>query len=87
MHGPHRLTCEEVFVRLDDFLDRELSAEELRLVQEHIETCAACASEHRFERQVIDSVRDKLQRIELPAALRASIVARLASAAKEDQAP
>jgi len=80
------LTCEEVFVRLDDFLDRELSAEEIRLVEEHIETCAACASEHRFERQVVDSVRAKLQRIEIPAALRAGILARLASAGEEGQA-
>lgn len=79
MGHPNRLTCEEVFARLDDFLDRELSPEEMRLVEEHIETCAACASEHRFERQVVDSVREKLQRIELPAALRQSILARLAS--------
>jgi mycothiol system anti-sigma-R factor len=79
MGHPNRLTCEEVFARLDDFLDRELSPEEMRLVEEHIETCAACASEHRFERQVVDSVRAKLQRIELPGALRQSILARLAS--------
>lgn len=79
MGHPNRLTCEEVFARLDDFLDRELSPEEMRLVEEHIETCAACASEHRFERQVVDSVRAKLQRIELPAALRQSILARLES--------
>ncbi len=79
MNHPNRLTCEEVFARLDDFLDRELSPEEMRLVEEHIETCAACASEHRFERQVVDSVRAKLQRIELPAAVRQSILARLAS--------
>ena len=80
MHHPTRLTCEEVFARLDDFLDqRELTPAEMRLVEEHIETCAACASEHRFERQVVDSVRAKLQRIELPEALRQSIVARLAS--------
>lgn len=85
MGHPNRLTCEEVFARLDDFLDRELSPEEMRLVEEHIETCAACASEHRFERQVVDSVRDKLQRIELPAALRQSILARLASG--EAQSP
>jgi mycothiol system anti-sigma-R factor len=77
MHSPNRLTCEEVFVRLDDFLDRELTQEEMRLVQEHLETCAACASEHRFERQVVESVRAKLQRIELPEALRQRIVSRL----------
>ena len=52
----------------------------MRLVEEHIETGAACASEHRFERQVVELVREKLRRIELPATLfvRASS-ARLAS--------
>lgn len=79
MIHPNRLTCEEVFARLDDFLDRELSPEQMRLVNEHLDTCAACASEHRFERQVVDSVRAKLQRIELPADLRQSILARLSA--------
>jgi len=77
MHGPTRLTCEEVFSRLDDFLDRELSAEEIRLVEEHLATCAACAGEHRFETQVLDSVRAKLRRIAVPADLKASILRRL----------
>lgn len=85
MHPPTRLSCEEVFSRLDDFLDRELTAEEMRLVEEHLETCAACASEHRFERQVVDSVRAKLQRIELPDTLRRSILARLGKG--DSQAP
>jgi anti-sigma factor (TIGR02949 family) len=77
MAGPTRLTCEEVFDRLDDFLDRELSPEEIRLVEEHLETCAACAGEHRFESRVLESVRSKLRRITLPAALRGEILRRL----------
>jgi anti-sigma factor RsiW len=31
--------------RLDDYLDRELSPEEMRRAEEHLETCAACRSE------------------------------------------
>ena len=61
--------CEDVFRRLDDFLDRELSPEEARLVEEHLSTCAQCASEHRFERRVLDEVRGKLQRIRAPEGL------------------
>lgn len=75
--GPQRLTCEEVFDRLDDFLDRELSPAEQRLVQEHLEMCAACASEHRFESRVLDDVRVKLQRIAIPATLQESLLKRL----------
>lgn len=71
------LSCEEVFARLDDYLDRELAAEEMIRVREHIETCAICAAEHRFERHVIDDVRAKLRRIRAPETLTARIVALL----------
>ena len=76
---PDRFTCEQVFERLDDYLDRELTAEEMRLVREHLDTCAVCASEYRFESGVISGVRDKLRRIAVPNDLRARISALLAN--------
>ena len=79
MHPPDRFTCEEVFVRLDDYLDRELTRDELRLVREHLETCAACASEHRFEPGVLNSVKEKLRRLAVPEDLMAKIAARIAA--------
>lgn len=63
---PDRYTCEEVFRRLDDYLDRELTPEETRRVREHLETCAACAAEYAFEAGILIRVREKLQRIEAP---------------------
>lgn len=60
-----RLSCEETFRRLDDYLDRELSAEEMRMVRDHLEICAVCATEFGFERAVIDRVREKLARIDV----------------------
>lgn len=77
MHPPDRFTCEEVFARLDDYLDRELTAEEMRLVREHLATCAACASEYRFEAGVLEGVREKLSRLAVPADLMARISARI----------
>ncbi|HXG43743.1 MAG TPA: zf-HC2 domain-containing protein [Gemmatimonadales bacterium] len=77
MNRPTRLTCEEVFSRLDDFLDRELTADEIRLVEQHLATCAACASEYRFEASVLEGVKAKLRRIRVPDALRARILGRL----------
>lgn len=74
---PNRYSCEQVFARLDDFVDRELSAEEMRLVQEHLDTCAQCASEHRFEATVIQDVKSKLGRIDVAPTLLARIAARL----------
>lgn len=69
MDAPRPFTCEDVFRHLDDYLDRELGPEETRLVQEHLEACAQCASEARFERQVLDDLRRKLQRIRAPETL------------------
>lgn len=77
MHPPDRFTCEEVFGRLDDYLDRELTPDEMRMIREHLETCAACASEHRFERGVLDGVREKLHRLAVPQDLMARIAARI----------
>jgi anti-sigma factor (TIGR02949 family) len=64
-----RLTCEEVFRRLDDYLDRELSPEEMRLVREHLDVCAVCTAEYRFEREVLDEVKHKLRRLTAPPGL------------------
>jgi len=79
MHPPDRFTCEEVFARLYDYLDRELDQEEIRLVREHLETCAACASEYKFEAGVLDGVREKLRRLAVPDGLMGRITARLAA--------
>ncbi|MFN0179676.1 MAG: anti-sigma factor family protein [Gemmatimonadales bacterium] len=64
--GGTPLTCEEVFRRLDDYLDRELTEAEMERVTVHLETCAQCAQEHRFEARVIAEVKAKLGRINAP---------------------
>ena len=78
-------TCEEVSRRLDDFLDRALSTDELQRVQEHLETCVECASEYRFEGSLLSEVRRKVSRIDLPAGLKERIASRLAAAANEPE--
>jgi len=78
MSLPDRFTCEEMFRRLDDYMDRELSPEEAALVREHLETCAVCAAEYRFESSMLTSVREKLRRIAAPPDLLRRISARIA---------
>lgn len=73
----HRLTCEETFARLDDYLDRELSAEELKEVEAHIAMCGRCAPLFRFEASALDSIKGKLRRIAMPAGLLDQILGRL----------
>lgn len=82
MHPPNRFTCEEVFARLDDYLDRELTAEEMLLVKQHLTLCAACAGEYRFEAGVLEGVREKLRRLAIPIDLMERISARIAEERK-----
>lgn len=70
-----RFTCEEVFQRINDYLDRELSAAEMALVREHLDTCVVCAGEYAFEGRVLDDLKAKLRRIDLPASVLANVQA------------
>lgn len=75
----NRVTCEEAFRQLDDYLDRQLRAGELRLIEEHLEICAACLREFTFEQSVLDGVRKKLREVTAPPDLMARIAEALRS--------
>jgi anti-sigma factor (TIGR02949 family) len=79
-----RYSCEEVFRRIDEYLDRELAASEVANVRAHLETCAACAGEYAFEEQVLRSVKEKLRRVAVPEALRERIALQLSRGAQSD---
>ena len=81
-----RFSCEETFRRLDDFLDRELSAAETELVHDHLLVCAACAREFRFEASVLAGVRRSVQRIALPDGLQARVLAALRALGADEPA-
>ena len=84
--GPDRLSCEEVFRRLDDYVDRELNPDERARVESHLATCAECAGEYRFEASVLRGVRDKLDSLRMPSRLIADLRARLNAEAEESDA-
>lgn len=73
MHGPTQLTCREVFDRLADYLDRELTPEEVEHVEAHLALCEMCAREYRFEATVLDCLKQKLRRISAPPDLLAKV--------------
>lgn len=77
MSALNRYTCEEAFRRLDDYLDRELSAEEMTLVREHLEICAGCAREFTFEQSLVSGVRRKLRQIDVPKDLQSRVLSLL----------
>ncbi len=71
------LTCIEVFNRLDDYLDRNLSVQDVALVARHLDECVACASEFRFETTVLECLKASLRRIDVPTHLLSSVMLRL----------
>jgi anti-sigma factor (TIGR02949 family) len=83
-HPLNRHTCEEAFRRLDDYLDRRLTPEETRLVEEHLRTCAACTREFTFEASVLAGVRRKLRHLEAPADLLRRVLSQLDALRRPD---
>lgn len=61
-----RYTCLETVRRLDDYLDRELSAVERHEVERHLETCDRCLHRFRFEAAVVEELRTKIRRVSVP---------------------
>ncbi|HEY7234028.1 MAG TPA: zf-HC2 domain-containing protein [Gemmatimonadaceae bacterium] len=68
-----RYTCLETVRRLDDYLDRELSARETVEVERHLDVCGQCLSRFRFEIAVLDELRGKLRRVPVPEGLEARL--------------
>jgi anti-sigma factor (TIGR02949 family) len=83
-HPLNRTTCEEAFRRLDDFLDRRLSETEMRLIEEHLEICAACTREFTFEKSVLEGARRKLRQLSVPPGLLERIAAEIRAAGEAD---
>ena len=52
----------------------------MALVREHLETCAACAREFDFEASVLEGVKLKVRKIDMPADVLARITAALEKA-------
>jgi ribosome biogenesis protein Tsr3 len=73
----HRISCSEMILRLDDFVDRALSPVDQELVEEHLLECVKCAGKFRFEVSLVEALRDRLSRIAAPEGLLQSIRERL----------
>jgi len=77
MSAGSRLSCEEVFRRLDDYVDRALEPGEIHLVEEHLADCVQCAREFEFEETLLAEVRTRLRRLDVPKSLAEEVRARL----------
>ena len=63
------LNCKDCVDRLADFVDRELSAEEIAAVEQHLDQCFGCSREFRFEGAVLESIKVTLRRVQAPPSL------------------
>ena len=72
-------SCERIFERLDDYLDRELAPDEIASVEAHLDLCAVCTAEYRFESSVIAQIRTKLKHLKAPPELLQRIASKLAT--------
>lgn len=70
-------SCRETLDRLEDYLDRELSADEIRKVDFHLRICHQCARKFSFEARLLEEIRSKLDRVQMPSDLKERIAVSL----------
>ena len=78
-----RTNCEEAFRLLNDFLDRRLTPDETRTIEQHLEICAWCAREFNFETSVLYGLKRKIRQIDVPTGLAARILSQLPPAEEQ----
>ena len=76
------LSCKETIARLDDYIDRELSPQESKLVARHLKICHQCAKRFAFETELVEGLRQRLRHIDAPADLLGKIRISLDAAEK-----
>ena len=72
--------CGQVFARLADWADRELSSADLAAIDAHLDTCSHCGDEFRFEVQTLAAIKRAVLAAQAPEGLRERVFARLAAA-------
>lgn len=69
VNRPSRFDCQETFARLEDYLDRELSADDISCIEEHLAVCEVCTREYKFEYGVLCALKEKLRCVKAPEGL------------------
>ena len=72
--------CQEAVKRLNEFLDHELGPDEQAMVQRHLGECHDCFARFHFEETLLRTIRERVETIHAPAALRERILGLIASA-------
>lgn len=79
------LSCEEFVTRLPRFLDHDLPGLDHALMRLHLEACERCLAKHRFERAVLDGIRDRLRSVEMPPDFKDRVLTLIAAASAAEE--
>jgi mycothiol system anti-sigma-R factor len=71
---PHDTDCGEVLARVYEYLDGEITSEQLADIEEHLHECAPCLAEYGLEQVVKDAVHRCCGDETAPASLRTRVV-------------
>ncbi len=75
-HAGHS-DCSEVLHRIYEYLDGEMSADDVRRVATHLAACGPCLAEHDLDAAMKQVVRRSCASEEVPAELRMQVVRRI----------
>ncbi|WP_052889736.1 anti-sigma factor family protein [Thermogemmatispora carboxidivorans] len=68
------MNCVEAIARLHLYIDRELSAEEVITVQQHLACCSQCESRFRFDERLRRLIHERCTIERAPAHLREAVM-------------
>lgn len=76
--NPHETDCREVLAQLQEYLDGELTGDDLRKIRQHLDECGPCLSEYGLEEAFRALLRRSCACERAPQALRARIIVEIA---------
>jgi mycothiol system anti-sigma-R factor len=68
------LNCVETTARLHLYIDRELSSEEVKIVQQHLETCRGCDGRFHFDNHLKRLIHERCTIQQAPEHLRQAVM-------------
>ena len=85
--NPHATDCSKVLNQMFEYLDGELGEPDLHLVQEHLDECAPCMTEHDVDKVVKALIRRSCGGEVAPETLRNKIVVHITQQVSRHPAP
>ena len=76
-HDAEHMDCSQALYRMMEYVDGEMTADDTRLLAEHLTSCAPCLAEHDLDKVLRDVVHRSCAQEQAPPQLRATIMQRI----------